>query len=167
MRRVRSRKEENKCLGSSRHGFFLKHRFPHSLSEKVEDSAAAVAMLFKNAFVHLSLLASVHASAIRLDKERRATGVQWGPCEVNGTLPVECGNITVPLDYTKPESTTTLVIGLLKVPATKEPKKGSILFNFGGPGFPARADLAALGKNLNVYEPTPPSRKPNRGFLKA
>ena len=122
-------------------------------------------MLFQNVLIHLSLLASVHASAIRLEKERRATSVQWGPCEVNGTLPVECGNITVPLDYTKPESTTTLVIGLLKVPATKEPKKGSILFNFGGPGFPARADLAALSKNLNAYEPTPQRRKPNRGIL--
>ena len=107
-------------------------------------------MLFQNTFVHLTLLTSVQASAIQRQHERRTTDVKWGPCTMNGTLPVQCGNITVPLDYTKPESTASLVIGLLKVPATKQPKKGSILFNFGGPGFPSRADLAALGKNFNA-----------------
>lgn len=107
-------------------------------------------MLFNHRIIPLSLLVGVQASAIQHENERRAATVQWGPCAINGTLPVECGNITVPLDYSKPELLTTLTIGLLKVPATKQPKKGSILFNFGGPGFPSRADLAGLAKNLNA-----------------
>ncbi|TDZ18043.1 Tripeptidyl aminopeptidase [Colletotrichum orbiculare MAFF 240422] len=76
----------------------------------------------------------------------RSNTVEWGPCPdylVAGPAPIECGNLTVPLDYASPNSTETLVLELVRVPAVKGPSRGSILFNFGGPGFPARPNLAS------------------------
>ncbi|CAL8580360.1 hypothetical protein XPA_006089 [Xanthoria parietina] len=53
-----------------------------------------------------------------------------------------CGTLTVPLDYVDTTSNATLELQLVKVSAVKQPKKGSILFNPGGPGSPGR-DLIA------------------------
>lgn len=53
-----------------------------------------------------------------------------------------CGTLTVPLDYVGTTSNATLELQLVKVSAVKQPKKGSILFNPGGPGSPGR-DLIA------------------------
>ena len=48
------------------------------------------------------------------------------------------GKLAVPLDYTLPQSNNnTLTLNILKVKATKEPKLGSVLTNWGGPGLPA------------------------------
>ncbi|KAI9932366.1 hypothetical protein MW887_009879 [Aspergillus wentii] len=69
---------------------------------------------------------------------------------MNGTLPVQCGNLTVPLDYTSNKSDETLNLQLLKVPSLHTPKKGSILFNFGGPGVAARPSLASKAKVLQI-----------------
>jgi hypothetical protein len=77
--------------------------------------------------------------------------IQWGLCnttEVNSTAPIVCGNLAVPLDYTEPSSNSTLTLQLLKVPAILQPSKGSILFNFGGPGAPGRESLGLLGPAL-------------------
>lgn len=81
----------------------------------------------------------------------QSQGVQWGPCgfEVE-TLPLLCGSLSVPLDYLAPKSTETLEIKLAKVSATKQPARGSILFNFGGPGEGGRETLGALAAQLNV-----------------
>ena len=65
------------------------------------------------------------------------SGIRWGPCQdldVKSSLPYDCGNLTVPLDYTEPSSKSTLTLQLVRIPATKAPVKGSILLNFGGPG---------------------------------
>jgi hypothetical protein len=74
--------------------------------------------------------------------------IQWGSC--NGTgfkspITIECADYLVPLDYTDANSTTKLKLELLRVPTIVKPSKGSILFNFGGPGEPGRRDLATLG----------------------
>ena len=48
------------------------------------------------------------------------------------------GKLAVPLDYTLPQSkNNTLTLNILKVNATREPKLGSVLTNWGGPGLPA------------------------------
>ncbi|KAI1377912.1 alpha/beta-hydrolase [Hypoxylon crocopeplum] len=63
--------------------------------------------------------------------------LQWGPCnktEVPSNVPVECSALFVPLDYTDTRSNETLKLDLVKVLAPVKPSKGSILFNFGGPG---------------------------------
>ncbi|KAF5501858.1 putative hydrolase [Colletotrichum aenigma] len=72
--------------------------------------------------------------------------IEWGACtEFNSTEPIQCANLTVPLDYTSPNSSKTLDLQLLRIPATRQPSKGSILFNFGGPGIAGRPTMAAAG----------------------
>ena len=66
--------------------------------------------------------------------------VTWAPCpQQNASLPIQCGTLTVPLDYSDPTSNRTLDFQLLKVSAVNQPRKGSILFNPGGPGDTGRA----------------------------
>lgn len=76
--------------------------------------------------------------------------IQWGPCSINGTLPLTCANISVPLDYSDSSSTETLTIELIKATATKQPSKGSFLVNFGGPGASGQELLASLGAQLQA-----------------
>ncbi len=64
---------------------------------------------------------------------------KWGPCKVVGggdalQLPkgVECGKLTVPVDYTKPDGDKAN-LALLRFPATGQ-KIGSLVINPGGPG---------------------------------
>jgi hypothetical protein len=79
--------------------------------------------------------------------------IQWGPCNetgLNSTVPIQCGNLLVPLDYTEPTSNATLKLDLLRVPARLHPSKGSILFNFGGPGATARGSLALLASYFQL-----------------
>ncbi|CAJ2501000.1 Uu.00g038530.m01.CDS01 [Anthostomella pinea] len=94
----------------------------------------------------LCSLASAHALSYNTSK------IQWGPCnetELPSEYPIECSRLPVPLDYTRPNASETLVLELVKVPATVKPSKGSILLNFGGPGLPARDDLVgALADRL-------------------
>jgi len=48
------------------------------------------------------------------------------------------GKLAVPLDYTLLQSkNNSLTLNILKVKATREPKLGSVLTNWGGPGLPA------------------------------
>ena len=78
--------------------------------------------------------------------------IAWGHCpEFPGaTLPIECGNLTVPLDYTRPTANETLTLNLIRLPALKE-SKGSILLNFGGPGVAGRVSLAAGGEVYQAF----------------
>jgi hypothetical protein len=77
-----------------------------------------------------------------------AKSIQWEKCKINDALPGECGKLMVPLDYTEPQSDKGLSLTILRVPATKSPKKGSIFLNFGGPGANGAADLAAFAPNI-------------------
>ncbi|KAL0943214.1 uncharacterized protein CTRU02_201100 [Colletotrichum truncatum] len=100
-----------------------------------------------------TILGVFAAAAVAVNvKHARTESIEWGPCAdwFTGPVPIQCGNITVPLDYADPDSTETLEIELLKVPALKGPSKGSILFNFGGPGGPARGSLATRGYLLQA-----------------
>lgn len=57
----------------------------------------------------------------------------------------------MPLDYTDPSSNATMDLQIVKVNATKQPSRGSILFNPGGPGAPGRdfiTDAAGSGSSL-------------------
>ena len=103
--------------------------------------------------MHTSSLAAI--SALSLAALTRANPlpknhIEWGDCEegeFNTTLPIQCASIKVPLDYTAPNS-TTFDLGLVKIPATKQPSRGSILFNFGGPGEEARQSLLTTSETL-------------------
>lgn len=84
------------------------------------------------------------------------TAVHWGPCADNlgAPLPVDCGRLAVPLDYTQHDGGEGLVLELLRAPALKKPAKGSILINFGGPGVPCRETLAVAAPLLHMYTPS-------------
>lgn len=71
--------------------------------------------------------------------------ITWGKCEdLDPEIDCpscECGTLAVPLDYTN-SSSTNIDLSLLRYPALEQPAKGSVLFNFGGPGYEARNSLA-------------------------
>lgn len=86
---------------------------------------------------------------VRSQASQRENGsITWFPCEQNGTLPWTCGSLSVPLDYTDENTRSLLDLSLVRVNATKSPKKGSILFNEGGPGFATRDFIASFAETL-------------------
>jgi hypothetical protein len=102
-----------------------------------------------NSLFHLASLIVTAVAIIPLD-DREARDIQWGPCPKEGPgtaiyalaqVKIECGMLTVPLDWTSSESKAKHNISLVKVPAQQQPAKGSIQFNFGGPGFDAKSGL--------------------------
>lgn len=115
------------------------------------------------AISHIISLLTLTSAAIASPLNRRndtqdgtGMGIKWGECDLLslGNAPIECANLTVPLDYTKPVANETVRLSLVKVPATEKESKGSILFNFGGPGSEARQSLASLGEELQKYVAT-------------
>ncbi|KAH6658265.1 TAP-like protein-domain-containing protein [Truncatella angustata] len=108
-------------------------------------------MMMRN---QLALLVAFACGAISKPLHHRSSqnstsgNINWGPCAFNGTLPIECGSLAVPLDYTDSSAHETLSLALVKVPAINAPSRGSILFNFGGPGYEAIQSLASLGAYL-------------------
>lgn len=100
----------------------------------------------------LSLLAAAAAVAARVAPP---PVVQWGPCEddFGAPLPVDCGRVDVPLDYTNPGG-EALTLQLLRARAIKQPAKESILLNFGGPGGLGRSSLAKMAPLLHMYVTT-------------
>lgn len=92
-----------------------------------------------------STLASSHNA--REDDAGGGPSIQWGECAFNTTMPMECAGLEVPLDYTDAEG-KTLNLTLSKVAAVNEPFLGSILLNFGGPGYEAVETLGNLGDLL-------------------
>ncbi|KAF6806148.1 TAP domain-containing protein [Colletotrichum sojae] len=63
-------------------------------------------------------------------------------------LPIDCANLTVPLDYTQPGSNLTIDLQLARIPALKQPSRGSIIVHFGGPGLYQTQNLVSLGEGL-------------------
>ncbi|KAH8664242.1 peptidase S33, tripeptidyl-peptidase [Xylariales sp. PMI_506] len=79
--------------------------------------------------------------------ESAAAAIQWQACDTSqfsAIVSLDCADLPVPLDYTAPNSTDTLQLQLIRTAATVQPSKGSILFNFGGPGEPDRDNFAEV-----------------------
>ncbi|KAK6715413.1 hypothetical protein SNK04_006352 [Fusarium graminearum] len=81
-----------------------------------------------------------------------ASTLNWGPCDLDLPekllKPGDCATIEVPLDYTNPSSDKTVELQLLRYNATKEPFKGSVFWNPGGPGISGLETLAYLGQDF-------------------
>lgn len=80
--------------------------------------------------------------------------VQWGPCHLGndaGKIPrgAQCGMITVPVDYAKPDGETAS-IALIRFPATGS-KIGSLVINPGGPG------ESGIGAAADLLDSLPPN----------
>lgn len=83
--------------------------------------------------------------------------IDWSPClagEFNTTLELQCGNLTVPLDYTgtaESAKNKTVDLQLVKILAPTQPSRGGIQLNFGGPGSPTRHGTVLYGPLLQAY----------------
>ncbi|MFS8201501.1 alpha/beta hydrolase [Streptomyces sp. CWNU-52B] len=73
--------------------------------------------------------------------------IKWSACPGDG-LPegLQCGKVTVPLDYAKPGD-GTLDLAMARFRATGR-SRGSVLLNFGGPGGPGVSELSGGGKDF-------------------
>ncbi|MEU9377114.1 alpha/beta hydrolase [Streptomyces sp. NPDC048255] len=70
--------------------------------------------------------------------------LRWGDCpEKRVPAGMRCATVEVPLDYAAPAK-GTVDVALARIPATDRKKRiGSLLLNYGGPGGPGIAGLAA------------------------
>ncbi|AKZ54014.1 putative protease (secreted protein) [Streptomyces ambofaciens ATCC 23877] len=74
--------------------------------------------------------------------------ITWSACEgMDVPKDLQCGKVTVPLDYDRPGS-GTLDLALARYPATTDDPRGSVLLNFGGPGGSGVSELSAGGKEF-------------------
>ncbi|MEU5697663.1 alpha/beta hydrolase [Streptomyces aurantiacus] len=73
--------------------------------------------------------------------------IKWSACAGDG-LPegLQCGKVTVPLDYANPAD-GTLDLAMARFRATGK-SRGSVLLNFGGPGGPGVSELSGGGKDF-------------------
>lgn len=84
----------------------------------------------------LLCLTAVAAAAAAMP---RAESIVRGECRTeldsSALLMIQCGKLTVPLDWTDDMTNETIEFELIKMPAATQPApKGSILLNFGRPG---------------------------------
>lgn len=114
-------------------------------------------MSLSTAILALGFTAAVDARAFS------KKGMKWNSCsklnenvtELTATLslgvaePFECSKLSVPLDYTDPDS-APLNLDLFRVKATKEPVLGTILYNPGGPGGNAGVNFPAVASDLRA-----------------
>ncbi|MFI7134466.1 alpha/beta hydrolase [Nonomuraea sp. NPDC050153] len=115
----------------------------------------------KKAIVTFLLPAAVLAGCGTADRPAREQGtVAWGKCTdlidetgkpIAAGRGVECGTIKVPLDHAKPDG-DKIDLALIRVKATGD-RRGSLVFNFGGPGasgVDALAQMAQLFASLGT-----------------
>ncbi|MEU6811582.1 alpha/beta hydrolase [Streptomyces sp. NPDC046831] len=72
--------------------------------------------------------------------------VTWASCGADRPRDLQCGKVTVPLDYARPGS-GTLELALARYRASG-PSRGSVVLNFGGPGGAGVPALAAGGREF-------------------
>ncbi|KAM7218622.1 TAP-like domain containing protein [Rhypophila decipiens] len=112
-------------------------------------------MLFSRvALCHALLAWSAVAKPILTNDNR----IEWKPCQFEddgkGDGALECGNLTVPLDYTNPESDDRFIVELLRSRAIKSPSRGSVLLNFGGPGYDGVASIRSPSRSSSLHKYT-------------
>lgn len=119
-------------------------------------------MILTTTLTTLGLIAASTASAIPQAKRdsQQKQPIEWRSCpdveaEVSEAIgipvpqPFECAALPVPLDYTEPDL-GLLNLALIRVPATKEPVLGTVLYNPGGPGGTGVENLAFQAPELHA-----------------
>ncbi|KAK4152578.1 TAP-like protein-domain-containing protein [Chaetomidium leptoderma] len=111
-------------------------------------------MVLFRLFTQLALASGALATPLYSRDSHTPQGITWGPCdfETTGSGPIECGTLSVPLDYTNATSSEKLTLSLIKSPSRSKTKtvKKSILFNFGGPGYEAIHSLNGVADYLHL-----------------
>ncbi|MFE1766800.1 alpha/beta hydrolase [Streptomyces angustmyceticus] len=81
---------------------------------------------------------SVEDRGVSIAAERAATaGIEWQGCPADTglTAPIQCGYVTVPLDYARPGGRTiTIAVDRIANTGGKDERQGALLYNPGGPG---------------------------------
>ncbi|MEC4019963.1 alpha/beta hydrolase [Streptomyces sp. H27-D2] len=88
------------------------------------------------------------------------TGIRFGRCpSAEGlTAPVQCGTVSVPLDYAEPSGKKiSLTISRARATGTAKKRQGALLYNPGGPGgsamdFPLYAGLPEWARTAKAYD---------------
>ncbi|KAM0534088.1 hypothetical protein ACHAQF_006773 [Verticillium nonalfalfae] len=87
----------------------------------------------------LTLSEPISASAVK-------KSLEWKACNpgesAHSKTKVECSSLQVPRDYTTSKSKERVTIELVRAKAKKQPSRGSILYNPGGPGLPMRSKIS-------------------------
>ncbi|KAF3358877.1 Metalloprotease ATP23 [Verticillium dahliae VDG1] len=87
----------------------------------------------------LTLTEPISASAVK-------KSLEWKTCNPGKSkyskAEIECSSLQVPRDYTTPKSRERVTIELVRAKAKKQPSRGSILYNPGGPGLPMRSKIS-------------------------
>ncbi|MFD5569288.1 alpha/beta hydrolase [Streptomyces cadmiisoli] len=99
--------------------------------------------------------------AIAADRAAR-TGIDWQDCPPDWGLekPIQCGYVTVPLDYAEPYGKQIrIAVDRIGNTGTKEERQGALVYNPGGPGgsglrFPRRVTTAnpLWAKTAEAYD---------------
>ncbi|TVL87854.1 alpha/beta hydrolase [Streptomyces sp. SAJ15] len=81
---------------------------------------------------------AAEAKGVKIAAERAAkAGVKWQDCPADWALekPIQCGWVTVPLDYAKPDGRKIkIAVDRARATGTKAQRQGSLIYNPGGPG---------------------------------
>ncbi|MFJ7158376.1 alpha/beta hydrolase [Streptomyces sp. NPDC101118] len=80
------------------------------------------------------------------DRFRRQE-IAWAECPEQGPAEMRCGTLTVPLDHADPAK-GTVDLAVSRIPATGKARRGTLVFNFGGPGAPG---VALLGEHVREF----------------
>lgn len=102
-------------------------------ADRPADAATAAAEAAAEAADAAAAMAGARAAAARAAAE----GVAWEACDPAERLPepVECGTVTVPVDYRRPhEGTIPLRVSRLAAAGPAAERQGALLYNPGGPG---------------------------------
>ncbi|CAE6527676.1 unnamed protein product [Rhizoctonia solani] len=98
----------------------------------------------------LTTAKAAYTPVIHSRQTSNTSTISWSTCpDVNST---QCALFEVPMDYTNPNSSSTVSIFLRKYPATapSDQRLGSILVNPGGPGGSGSASVAVLGARFST-----------------
>jgi pimeloyl-ACP methyl ester carboxylesterase len=106
------------------------------------------------AVLSAAAVTSALPSAIKRQDSEGSSSVEWTECEYpfqnDYDLPIECGTLDVPLDYTDEDNEYALSLNLIKIPASRDDKLGHMLFNPGGPGESGILATLGLAQELQI-----------------
>ncbi|KAF5662753.1 alpha beta hydrolase superfamily hydrolase [Fusarium heterosporum] len=85
------------------------------------------------------------------------SSIEWSKCDLDFGVDsmnekqkaYDCARLEVPLDHTSASNGDTIRLDLIRVKATKEPFKGSVLYNPGGPGGSGVEAILRRGPDLS------------------
>ena len=100
----------------------------------------------------LICIALIHViDAASISTPRSTQFITWTSCP-NITAPnLDCGSITVPMDYNNPTNGDTVTLGMSRLSANGTSRLGCLFYNPGGPGVSAAQELIAVAEGAYLF----------------